>query len=424
MATVRVYIKKRAAKDGKFPISICITINRKQEYILTGQKLDSLDQWDEKAQRVKKSHPNATRLNNFLLGELAKANDKALEMETKGKASAKEVKIGLKPLEVKKVYFKEVADRYLDEQRSIGNYDALITDRGRLKRFYEFTHNGKITFPELTVDFLQQYLVYLRQAKKRRYSEDKPAKPLSDRTITNHLIIIRTIYNRAIIAKLASKDDYPFGATGKIAIKFSPSSKIGLGEAEIKSLEDLDLSQHLPIYNDARNIWLTEFYFAGMRVTDCLLLKWPDFQDGRLYYQMSKNGEHGSVKVPNKALAIMKQYRYSCGDRVNNKHNLVFPMLRELSSLDNRYELRRKIAHAVKRLNEAMEKIMVMIGSTKNASQHKARHSFAQRAEEKDIHPKVLQKLYRHESILTTMGYQSNFSVKKSDEAIDAVIGF
>jgi integrase/recombinase XerD len=106
---------------------------------------------------------------------------------------------------------------------------------------------------------------------------------------------------------------------------------------------------------------------------------------------MSKNGEHGSVKGPGKALAILAQYRKNSGDMVTNKHNLVFPMLQELPSLDDRYQLRRKIAHAVKRLNEAMEKIMHMIGSTKNASQHKARHSFAQRAEEKEIHPKVLQ---------------------------------
>ena len=48
----------------------------------------------------------------------------------------------------------------------------------------------------------------------------------------------------------------------------------------------------------------------------------------------------------------------------------------------------------------------------------------AQRAEEKEIHPKVLQKMYRHESVLTTMQYQSNFSFKKADEAIDAVLDF
>jgi len=61
-----------------------------------------------------------------------------------------------------------------------------------------------------------------------------------------------------------------------------------------------------------------------------------------------------------------------------------------------------------------MREIMVMIGSTKNASQHKARHSFAQRAEEKEVHPKVLQKLYRHESISTTMLYQYKLLFQKS----------
>jgi integrase/recombinase XerD len=182
-------------------------------------------------------------------------------------------------------------------------------------------------------------------------------------------------------------------------------------------------SKNSEIYHHARNIWLIEFYFAGMRVTDCLLLKWNDFQNGRLYYQMSKNGEHGSVKVPEKAMVILNRYRNSQND-ANNVHGLVFPLLQNMPSLHDRMEVRRKISFAVQRLNKAMAKIMVMIGSTKNASQHKARHSFAQRAEEKEIHPKVLQKMYRHESILTTMIYQSNFSFKKADEAIDAVLNF
>jgi len=345
-------------------------------------------------------------------------------METKGKASAKQVKSELHPAEEQITYFKDIADRYLEDHKQCGNFDAYKTDIGRLKRFYEITNNGKITFPEITVELLQRYLVYLRSAKRFRYNENSPIKPLSERSITNHMILIRTIYNRAITAKKASKDDYPFGAKGKIAIKITGAGKMGLDEAEIKKMEELDLSQERPILNDARNIWLTEFYFAGMRVTDCLLLKWTDFQNGRLYYQMSKNGEHGSVKVPNKALAIIGQYRKSCGDKVHNKHNLVFPLLQDLPSLDDRYEVRRKIGESVKRLNKAMAKIMEMIGSTKSASQHKARHSFAQRAEEKEIHPKVLQKMYRHESVLTTMKYQSNFSFSKADEAIDAVIGF
>lgn len=390
---------------------------------MTGQKLDSLSQWDEKSQRVKKSHPSAIRLNNFLLAELAKANDKALEMEAKGYVSAQEVKVNLKPVEETKIYFQDIAQIRLDEMEAIGNYDAFKSDTARLKRFYEFIKNQKITFDEITVDLLRRYTVFLKVSKKFQYDKDKPSKPLSERSITNHLMIVRTIFNQAINAKLVSKDIYPFGGKGNISIKLTGASKIGLEEAEIKKLEELDLSAKLPILNDARNIWLTEFYFAGMRVTDCLLLKWVDFQNGRLFYKMSKNGEWGSVKVPAKAQRIIELYQEDAF-LPDNPHGLVFPYLKDLPSLDDRYEVRRRIAFVVKRLNKAMKQNMKMIGSTKNASQHKSRHSFAQRAEEKEIHPKVLQKMYRHESILTTMIYQSNFSFKKADEAIDAVLDF
>ena len=423
MATVDLYIWKRPSKDGKFPISVRITINRKPSYIMTGQKLDSLEQWDTKMQRVKKSHPNSVRLNNFLLNELAKANDKALELETKGHVSAKAVKTSLKPVEEIPVYFKDLAIQYLKDQEALGNYESYATEDGRFKRLYDFATTDRLTFNDITVEFLQRYRIYLRQCKKPRYNENRPEKPLSDRTVTNYMISVRTIFNRAISAKLISKDIYPFGGKGNISIRLSGSKKIGLEEAEIKKLEALDLSEYSEIYHHARNIWLIEFYFAGMRVTDCLLLKWNDFQNGRLYYQMSKNGEHGSVKVPEKAIVIIEQYRSTQYDQFNI-HGLVFPLLQQLRSLDDRFDLRRKIAYAVQRLNKAMSKIMVMIGSTKNASQHKARHSFAQRAEEKEIHPKVLQKMYRHESILTTMIYQSNFSFKKADDAIDSVLNF
>jgi len=423
MATVDFYIWKRPTKDGRFPISVRITIDRKPSYIMTGQKLDSLEQWDAKTQRVKKSHPNSVRLNNFLLSELAKASDKVLEFKTNGQATAKEVKDGLKPIDEKLTYFSTVASQFLADQWTLGNYECYKTQKGHLKRFYAFANNGNMPFKEITVDLLQRYLIFLKQSNRFRYNDNSPVKPLSSRTIANHMITIRTIYNRAISSKLANQEDYPFGAKGKVPIKLTGSAKMGLDEYEIKKIEEIDLSKKSEIYHHARNIWLIEFYFAGMRVTDCLLLKWQDFQSGRLYYKMSKNDEHGSVKIPAKALAIIEEYKNSKGNP-QNPHGLVFPFLCDLVSLDNRMEVRKKIAFTVKRLNEAMAKIMEWIGSTKNASQHKARHSFAQRAEVKEIHPKVLQKMYRHESVSTTMKYQSNFSFKKADDAIDAVLDF
>ena len=52
---------------------------------------------------------------------------------------------------------------------------------------------------------------------------------------------------------------------------------------------------------------------------------------------------------------------------------------------------------------------------------HKARHSFAQLAGDRIPLP-VLQKLYRHNSIVTTMGYQSHFTNKDTDDALAKVL--
>ena len=425
MATAKIVTWSRPDKDGQFPIGIKIWNNGKPSYIFEGHTLPSRDLWDAKKQEVKKSHPNSARLTNLLSKRLSEIRDKALQLETdKPKVSAQAIKKGYQnvPEEIapaaKQVTFREIASQYLKEQQACGNYDVFNTDASRLKRFYEFASDGDIAFAEITPEFLHRFIIALKQAKNRNCKKTKP-KPLSERTITNHLLIIRTLYNRAITAKHASKDDYPFSADGKIKIKFGKSQKIGLDEAEIKALEELDLSDAPTILQHARNIWLMSFYFAGMRVTDALMLKWSDFQKGRLFYTMSKNDEPGSLKVPTKANEILNQYRHE-----KNRHDFIFPLLNTLENLDDKFNLRRKINIADNRIGKAMKLLMEKIGSNKNASPHKARHAFAQRAEEKNVHPKVLQKLYRHESILTTMNYQSNFSHKKADEALDVVVGF
>ena len=57
----------------------------------------------------------------------------------------------------------------------------------------------------------------------------------------------------------------------------------------------------------------------------------------------------------------------------------------------------------------------------KKLTMHIARHTFGNISGEK-IPLKMLQKLYRHSSITTTIGYQSNFIQKDADDALEAVI--
>lgn len=420
MATAKIVTWSRPNKDGQFPIGIKIWNNGKPSYIFEGHTLPRRDLWDAKKQEVKKSVPNSARLTNYLTKKLAEVRDQALKLATEqARVDVQVIKQVVKNdgVEPPKPFFKEVADKYLSEQLECGNVDVYKTDLSRLKRFYEFSNGGKVTFDQIDAEYLHRYTVYLRKDKRRSGNSESPIKPLSERTIVNHLLIIRTLWNRALNVKAAFKDHYPFGTDGKVSIKFPESTKIGLSATELENLEGVDLTDK-PHLDHARNVCLISYYFAGMRITDTLLLKWSDFQDGRLYYTMSKNGEPGSLKVPARAEVILEKYL-----NLQSVHGLVFPDLNKVKSLDDRLELRKAINLAENRINKAIKKVMLLIDCNKKVSPHKFRHTFAQRAEEKSVHPKVLQKMYRHESILTTMKYQSNFSHQKADDALDAVVG-
>jgi len=422
MATAKIVTWSRTDKNGQFPIGIKVSQKGIPAYLFEGNALASRDLWDASKQQVKKSHPHHMRLTNFLTKKLAEINSKILEFETdKRNYTAEDIIDAIRPKPVLEIsaptlpLFRDVADNYLSEQKRLGNYDIYNTDKSRLKRFYEFA-GDRVTFPEITVEFLRRFTLFLRMDRNRNRKEEKP---LSDRTVTNHLLVIRTLYNRAKTAGLAGNDDYPFGGRDKISIKFGKTEKIGLTGDEIDQLKQFRFPANQTNLHHSRNIWLVCFMFAGMRITDALLLKWSDFQNGRFYYTMSKNGEPGSLPTPPAVTAILEEYRDDCPT-----HDLVFPFLKNLDNLDDRYELRRRINFVTRMIGEHMAAIMGLLAINKNASPHKTRHAFAQRAEEKEIHPKVLQKLYRHESIVTTMQYQSNFSYKKMDEALEAVVGF
>ncbi|MDB0023308.1 hypothetical protein N9E14_05650, partial [Flavobacteriaceae bacterium] len=59
----------------------------------------------------------------------------------------------------------------------------------------------------------------------------------------------------------------------------------------------------------------------------------------------------------------------------------------------------------------------------KKVTMHIARHSFGNIAAD-NIHPLMLQKLYRHTDLKTTINYQANFIHKDADDALDSVVNF
>lgn len=410
MATVKIIRRKKPNKDGSYSLAIQITKDRRTSISHLGVHVREED-WDDLKQRVKKAHPNSARFNNFLVQKLAEANDKVLEVETsKKEASARALKETIKPT-AGATFFPQ-AQSFLDALKAAGKYNQYTSDKPRIGHFKEFLKGGDIAFSDLTPGLLDRFVVYLKSVHKPKRGK---AARISERTIANHLVTLRSVFAHARKNGVVTKAQSPF-ADGNIQIKFPDSVKVGLTPEEIQALEDADLPD--PVHNHARNLWLISFYFAGMRVSDVLRMKWSDIQDNRLHYSMGKNNKVGSLKIPDKAAKIIAQYEQFR----ENKDDFIFQDLKGCN-LEDKFITQRTIAFKTSAIDKVLRLHVAPAAKIdKKLTMHIARHSFAQNA--KDIDVRTLQMLFRHSKLETTEGYMGQFIHKDADDALDAVLSF
>jgi integrase/recombinase XerD len=403
MSIIKTVLRNKPKSDGTCPLAIRIYKDGKESYIYLGYYLNP-DQWDAKAQRVKKPHPNVVRFNNLIAQKVAEAMEKALEVDASNdNTSASAIKQKVKPRGGKQ--FSGQADLYLETLKEAGKYNRYSADKSKVQHFKDFVGHD-LPFSEVSIALLERFKHHLMTKGK-----------VGERTAVNHWVVVRSIFSQAIKNGVADQKYYPFGR-GKIVIKFPETKKVGLSAEDVQKLETVIFTN--PLHQHARNIWLFSFYFGGMRASDILRLKWTDFRDGRIHYTMGKNLKPVSLKVPQKAQKILAIYK----KQQRHQDDFVFPELKPLIDLNDAFALQKVIAENISRIDQVLRKSVIpKTGIIGNVTMHIARHSFGKIAGD-TIAPTTAQKLFRHSDLATTIGYMNNFVHKDEDEALDKVINF
>jgi integrase/recombinase XerD len=400
-SSIKITLRKKANKEGLYPLVIRITKDRKTNFIYTGQYIAEKD-WDEVNRKIRKSHPNSVRLNNYLRKKESEASDAAITLKTnKNDLSSKDIKKNIVKHE-RIESFNSFSKKYLEELEENLKFSRLNAEKPKINHIINFSKSEKLHFKEINEDFLKKFIFYLRIKRKN-----------SERSIVNNLIVIRTLFNRAIKEGIVEQKLYPFGKD-KIKIKFPESEKIGLTKEEVQKI--INLEDLRPQEEHTRNIWLFSFYCAGMRVGDVLKIKWSDIFDNRLHYKMNKNSKRLSIPLNEKSSAILESYKKE------KSTDFVFPELK-LANQKSPKDILNKTKTATKKFNKYLKSITEKAEINKKITMHIARHTFGNISGDK-IPIQMLQKLYRHSSVTTTMNYQSNFMHKEEDEALDKVINF
>ena len=404
MASVKAILYKSKKKaDGRNPIAIRVTVNRKPKYMFI-EWIHEKD-WNPEKEKVKSSHPNSKRLNNLIGKKIIEADDLILEAESlKKNYTSIEIKEGIKSNSSKTSFFK-MANEHIENLNSLGKHNRASSEQGMLNNISLMLKKRDILFHQIDESFLKKLKVFLIGTKK-----------ISERAVVNHYIFVRTLFNKAISNNLVESKYYPFGK-GKVKIKFPESIKIGLDEKELKAMEEIEFEEHSAKWH-ARNVFLFSFYLAGIRISDVLQIRWSDISEDRLSYKMGKNNKVVSLKIPQKGIDIIKAYE----KEAINETDLIFPELKK-ANLSDIKDGHAKIRTATKKFNKHLKTIGNELKIKKKITTHIARHSFGNIAGDK-VSPQMLQKLYRHSSITTTMGYQSNFIHTDTDDALDSVLDF
>ena len=443
MASIKIVRRKnKQRKDGTAPLTLRISKDYKTNYTFLGVYVLEKD-WDADKGLVKNSYSNAKRLNNFLLKKITEAQD--IVFEANNKVTSQEVKNKVKGKNRKHSFFYVASERIKAKYES-GTYSVAQAELSMLYNINEFLNlnlnqdkekitkeiikrrkerisksrkgeysmldgikdfnkNKALYFEDITTSFINKYKVFCSS-----YLNQKT------RTITNQLIFIRTLFNTAIKEQIVDEKYYPF-AGEKEKIRIKSGLKIGLTKNEVERIEALELDPFSTIWH-THNVWLIAFYFAGIRISDAVQLRWSDFKDGRLMYVMNKNEKPLSLKIPDKAKKILDFYSPNKKDY----NGYVFPFLAQVKQKDSR-DIFNKSRNASRLFNKYLKRIAKLCDIDKNLSNHIARHSFGNIAGD-SIHPLMLQKLYRHSDLKTTINYQANFIHKEADDALDAVINF
>ena len=266
--TIKVVLYPRKDKDGLFPVKIRITENRKSHY--KNLKFSIEKKYWLKTDRVSVSHPKHKELNFLIEDELKKLN-------------LINDKVSVEVLFGKLNLFNDLENKINGYSKQY--YHSKKKYRTLYYHLYKFWGNENLFYYDLDKEFYKDFKNYL-------FDNVKPSSGVS-KTPSNNTINSYLKYLKTFLLERVDKDDVKVKDIDSIRKLFSSGierKKTPLSNNEIKVLNSI-----LPSYPFMRellfnslNTFMFNFWSNGLRIGDCLKLKWGQISDGVISVQMSK----------------------------------------------------------------------------------------------------------------------------------------
>ncbi|MBD1364448.1 site-specific integrase [Mucilaginibacter sp. ZT4R22] len=356
MVTYKLALDERRAKqDGTFPLVVRVTFNRKVNAYQTGIYLKT-EHWDKFALQVTKANTNALALSSKATEEYLKIQKAILKVESEGEFTFDALKDILYPTQVKKMKeksFKEFANDVMNDMKKVMRTGGAYVYQTAVNRLIDYCDDEAITFSKIDYTFLEKF-------KNSLYQQG-----LKENSVGNYFRTIRALYNKAIKAKIVSRELYPFN---DIPIKTEKTAKRAIKADEVSKLYDYPKKTNSQEWHAANYLFLS-FTLRGISFTDLAYLKPGNIKDGCVVYRRRKTKKLYNIRLHPVALNILKLYE-------NGENGYLLPVFPK-GMIEDGEESKKITRQWIKTTNKYLNRIAEQSKVGGNITTYVIRHTWA-----------------------------------------------
>ncbi len=379
---------RNTKKDGRNPIKLRITHERKRKYYAIGFDATP-DEWEIINSDKAKGKLRIIRKNTEVI--LRKAEELLLAMDDftfhKFEETFFDQNQVVKSQDVFEAY--DIYMKELENEGRLGNQSSYSCSKNSLKSF-----RNKLHFEDITPEFLKSYESWMLNNKR------------SLTTVGFYMRALRTITNLAIEEGILSRDDYPFGKhkyiipggkKGKTALNLDDVSKIYHYKSKPMSTEDR-----------SKDFWLFSYMCNGMNFKEICYLQYHQIKEDRIIYFREKTKltkKENPVLIEVVLNDPIKRMISKWGNVDRSPDNLVFPIIDVNMSL---LKQRTTIQQFIKTTNKWINRIGNHVGINKKITTYVARHTFSYIMLNNCASIELVSNSLGHSDIKTTQNYASS----------------
>ncbi|MCS2477934.1 site-specific integrase [Bacteroides faecis] len=261
----------------------------------------------------------------------------------------------------------------LGKKKTASNYTCA------LRHFKQFREEEDIAVEDLSVGLMKDFQAHLINVG------------LGMNTISLYNRQLRAIYNYALDEEIVLIDRRPFrkSFTGQ-----EKTRKRAVSHEKIRKLTHFSLVGKNKL-EFARDLFLFSIYMQGMPFVDIAYLKKEQVKNDFISYKRKKTNRHLTVKLHEKAKAIIHKYKVNDPDCP-----YLFPIL---------YNPQRKVSveysSALRTHNNRLRQISELMGFDELLTSYVARHTWASQARQCGVHDTVISEAMGHNNLETTTIY-------------------